>query len=109
MVQMASTNTLLQTITDDDKRGRIMSLYTMAFIGTTPIGSLLIGLAAQHIGAKTTLAITGLLCIAAAVVFASKLPQLRKLVHPIYVKKGIMPPVAAGLAGAAVLSEEARE
>ena len=109
MVQMASTNTLLQTITDDDKRGRIMSLYTMAFIGTTPIGSLLIGLAAQHIGAQITLAITGVMCIAAALVFASKLPQLRKLVHPIYVKKGIMDPVAAGLAGADVISEEARE
>ena len=89
MVQMASCNTLLQTITADDKRGRVMALYTMAFIGTTPVGSLLIGLGAKYIGAQTTLAVTGGLCMAAAAVFASKLPKLRKQVHPIYVEKGI--------------------
>jgi MFS family permease len=88
---MATSNTLLQTMVDDDKRGRIMSFYAMAFGGTMPIGSLLAGAAADRIGAPWTVFIGGTICLLAAAVFARKLPMLRRLVRPIYVKMGILP------------------
>ena len=91
MIQMASANTLLQTIVDDDKRGRVMSFYAMAFMGMAPFGSLLAGTLASKIGAPLTNIIGGSLCIVGAVVFARNLPTLRKMVQPIYVRKGIMP------------------
>ncbi len=109
MVQMASINTLLQILVDDDKRGRVMSLYTMSFIGMAPFGSLIAGSAATHIGAPNTLLISGLLCLAAAVVFLKKLPELRKHIHPIYTQKGIIPQVAAGLGSAARLTLDTKE
>ena len=109
MLQMASINTLLQTIVDDDKRGRVMSLYTMSFIGMAPFGSLMAGSAATHIGAPNTLRISGLLCIVAALVLLKKLPELRKHVHPIYVQKGIIPQVATGLSSAAQLTLDTKE
>jgi MFS family permease len=96
MVQMASINTLLQTVVDDDKRGRVMSLYTMSFIGMAPFGSLIAGSAATHIGAPNTLRISGLLCVVMAMAFLKKLPELRKYIHPIYIQKGIIPPLVAG-------------
>jgi MFS family permease len=91
MVQMAASNTLLQTLVDDDKRGRVMSFYTMAFMGTTPFGSLLAGGLASRIGAPYTLLLGGLGCILAALWFASRLPGLRDAVRPIYVERGILP------------------
>jgi MFS family permease len=91
MVQMASTNTVLQTIVEDRMRGRVMAFYTMAFLGTAPIGSLIAGLLADRIGAPRTIGIGGVVCIAAALWFASKLPLLRRLVRPIYVELGILP------------------
>jgi MFS family permease len=91
MIQMASANTLLQTIVDDDKRGRVMSFYAMAFMGMAPFGSLLAGTLASRIGAPLTNIIGGSLCIVGAVVFARNLPTLRKMVQPIYVRKGIVP------------------
>jgi MFS family permease len=90
MVQMASSNTVLQTIVDDDKRGRVMSFYTMAFMGMTPFGSLLAGIFAGKIGAPNTLMIGGALCILGSILFARKLPSLREVVRPIYVKIGII-------------------
>jgi MFS family permease len=100
MVQMASSNTVLQTIVEDDKRGRVMSLYTMAFMGMAPFGSLFAGLAASTIGAPATVLIGGVACIGGAALFSRELPALRKLVRPIYVRKGILPEVAAGLQSA---------
>jgi len=97
IVQMAATNTVLQTIVDDDKRGRVMSFYSMAFMGTVPLGSLLAGALVHLIGAPWTVISGGICCIAGAAVFASKLDNLRRLIHPIYVRKGIIPEVAAGL------------
>jgi MFS family permease len=91
IMQMASSNTIIQTIVDDDKRGRVMSFYMMAFVGTAPFGSLLAGALASSIGAPNTLIIGGVACILGAIAFARKLPELRKLVHPIYVKLGITP------------------
>jgi len=90
MVQMAASNTILQTIVDDDKRGRIMSFYTMAFMGMAPFGSLFSGMLASRIGVSNTLIISGSCCILAAVIFSFNLPSLRKIVRPIYVKIGIV-------------------
>jgi MFS family permease len=91
MLQMASSNTILQTITDDDKRGRVMSFYTMAFMGTAPFGSILAGGLANMIGVSNTILIGGISCIAGAAVFAYKLPKLNKMVHSIYVKMNLKP------------------
>ena len=90
MLEMASSNTILQTIVDDNKRGRVMSFYTMAFMGTAPFGSLLAGVLANIFGAPNTLIIGGILCILGALIFASKIPELKKMVRPIYVKLGII-------------------
>lgn len=77
MVQMASSNTFLQTVVDDELRGRIMSMYTMSFMGTLPLGSLYAGALAERIGAPATVAIGGAVALAATTVFARVLPALR--------------------------------
>jgi MFS family permease len=97
MLQLASSNTILQTIVDDDKRGRVMSFYTMAFIGTAPFGSLMAGELANVLGAPNTLIIGGVLCILGALIFANKLPALKKMMRPIYVRLGIISEVASGI------------
>jgi len=104
MVQMASSNTVIQTIVDDEKRGRVMSFYMMAFLGTAPFGSLMAGSLSQRIGAANTLRLGGSCCIAGALWFASALPAIRKAVRPIYVRLGILPEVATGIANAAELT-----
>ena len=91
MVQLASTNTILQTIVEDRLRGRVMAFYTMAFFGTAPIGSLIAGVAAARIGVAWTIALGGMVCLVAAAWFGSRLPLLRSLVHPIYREMGILP------------------
>ena len=90
MVVMASTNTILQTIVEDDMRGRVMSFYTMAFLGTAPLGSLLAGFVADHIGPMRTITLGGVACLIAAAIFALRLPTLRAHVRPIYVERGIL-------------------
>jgi MFS family permease len=90
MVEMASSNTVLQTIVEEDKRGRIMGFYTMAFMGMVPFGSLLAGTLANNIGAPNTVMIGGVACILGSVLFAKKLPSLRRITRPIYVEKGII-------------------
>jgi MFS family permease len=97
MMQMASTNTLLQTLVDDDKRGRVMSLYVMAFMGTAPIGSFMAGSLASLIGASYAVLSGGIVCLFGAIIFAKKLPSLRKHIRPVYVKLGIIPEVSRGL------------
>ncbi len=97
MVQMASTNTVIQTIVDEEKRGRVMSFYTMSFLGTAPFVSLLAGWLSSWIGAPQTVLLSGVLCIATAAWFARELPAIREMVHPIYVRMGILPEVARGL------------
>jgi MFS family permease len=96
ITQTASSNTMLQTIVDDDKRGRIMSFYAMAFTGTMPFGSLLGGSLASKIGAPNTLLIGGVVCILGSMMFAKQLPALRPLVRSIYVKKGVVSEAALG-------------
>lgn len=93
MAQMACSNTVIQTVVDDDKRGRVMSLFTTAFIGMAPFGSLFAGALASRIGAPHTLAIGGGFCVAGGIVFASRLKAMRKVLHPIYRKMGIMPDI----------------
>ena len=90
MVQMTSSNTILQTIVEEDKRGRVMSFYAMAFMGMVPFGSLLAGSLANRIGAPYTVMIGGMSCILGSLLFARKLPALRVMVRPIYVQKGIV-------------------
>jgi MFS family permease len=104
MMQMASSNTILQTIVEEDKRGRVMSLFAMAFFGTAPLGSLLAGTLASRIGAQNTLLAGGVVCIAGAMAFLRVLPELRRQVQPIYVRMGILPEIAQGLQNAAQLT-----
>lgn len=77
LIQMASCNTVLQTIMEDDKRGRVMSLYTAAFMGMTPLGSLLAAACANRLGAQVTIALGGAACVFGALVFARKQPAIR--------------------------------
>ena len=104
IILMAASNTLLQTLVDDDKRGRVMSFYTMGFMGATPVGSLIAGSLASKIGAPWTVFIGGLVCIIGAFFFARRLPILRELARPIYVKMGIIPEIAIGIQSATELS-----
>lgn len=97
MLHTASSNTVLQTITEDDKRGRIMSFYTMAIMGTAPFGSLMAGGLAKLIGTPNTIMTGGLACIIGALFFFRKLPELKSIVRPIYIRMGIIPEVASGI------------
>jgi len=97
MVQMASSNTVLQTLADDDKRGRVISLYATAFMGMAPFGSLLAGVLARIIGAPHTLLIGGLCCILGGLLFARQLPSWRQMVRPVYIRKGIIPQISESL------------
>ena len=90
MVSLAATNTIVQTITEEHLRGRVMAFYTMAFLGTAPLGSLLAGVLADRIGEPKTIVVGGVACVLGAAWFASRLPGLRELVRPIYVRQGII-------------------
>jgi fucose permease len=68
----------------------VMAFYTMAFLGTAPIGSLIGGVVASRIGAPATIALGGMSCILGAARFAQHLPQFRALVRPVYLKRGII-------------------
>jgi MFS family permease len=97
MASTASMNTIIQTVVDEEKRGRVMALYTMAFVGLAPIGALLGGALADRIGAPLTVGIGGAACLAVALWFNRQLPELREHVRPIYERLGIIPEVATGL------------
>jgi predicted MFS family arabinose efflux permease len=90
MIQMAATNTIVQTITPPDKLGRVMSLYLVAFTGGMPLGAAIEGSAAEHIGAIHTFAVAGLVCFVAALWFQRSLPTLRAQTRPLYVQLGIL-------------------
>ncbi|HEX7051103.1 MAG TPA: MFS transporter [Longimicrobiales bacterium] len=97
MATTASINTVLQTIVEEDKRGRVMSFYTMAFMGMTPFGGLLAGILADWIGAPNTVLLGGLAVMLAAAWFARRLPVLRAHILPIYERLGIVSEVATGI------------
>ncbi len=97
MQQFAASSTVIQTIVDEDKRGRVMSYWTMAYMGASPFGGLLAGSLAPVIGAPGTVLLCGVGCVAGAVWFWLQLPKLRPVIRPIYQRLGIRPvaPVAA--------------
>jgi MFS family permease len=97
MLHTASSNTILQTIVDEDKRGRLMSIYTMAIMGTAPFGSLMAGGLAKMIGAPSTIFVGGVACIIGAIIFYLKLPDLKNIVRPIYVKMGVISEIGTAL------------
>jgi MFS family permease len=96
MVQLASGNTILQTITTEDKRGRVMGLYTMSVAGMVPFGTLFSGFVAKFIGASSTIFIGGLACACGAFAFYRALPGLREQVRPIYRDLGIIVEMSEG-------------
>lgn len=88
MLVMASSNTVIQSVIDDSKRGRVMSFYAMAFMGTAPFGSLLAGSLAKIIGTPLTLAMGGASCIIGAVFYLRKMPEIQQHIRPVYQKLG---------------------
>lgn len=90
VIAFASGNTLLQTIVEDDKRGRVMSLFGTALMGMACFGSYLAGALADRIGPPKALMVTGSLAIVVGLALAAMLPAIRKLIRPIYLKKGIV-------------------
>jgi MFS family permease len=90
IVTLAATNTVVQTVVPEPLRGRVMAFYTVAFLGTAPVGSLIAGLLAERIGAPLTIAIGGGACVAAGAWFYRMLPRLRALIRPIYAERGLL-------------------
>ncbi len=93
MQGLTSSNTIIQTIVPEDRRGRIMSYYTIAFVGMAPFGSLMAGTLAHLIGAQATVVVSGAACLAGAAWFWLQMPTLRRLLKPIYQQLGILPVV----------------
>ena len=91
MQGLTASNTIIQTLVDEKMRGRVMSYYTMAFVGMAPFGSLLAGFLAHGIGAPRTVIVSGIACILGGLWFWSRLPKLRKEMRPIYERLGIVP------------------
>jgi MFS family permease len=89
IVTAASINTILQTVVDDDKRGRVMSFYTMSFLGVAPLGALTAGSLAGRIGAPHTLLMGGICCLLGAAVFSRLLSRFRREIRPVYLRLGI--------------------
>jgi MFS family permease len=103
MQQMASSNTVLQTIVADEKRGRVMAFYGMAFLGMAPFGSLLAGGLAARIGAPATLFWCGAAVVVSSLWFSHRLPAIRSEVRPLYIKLGILPEMAMAVQQASAL------
>jgi MFS family permease len=91
MQGLTASNTIIQTLVDERMRGRVMSYYTMAFVGMAPFGSLLAGVLAHAIGAPRTVIVSGVACILGALWFWSRIPSLRREMRPIYERLGIVP------------------
>ena len=91
MQGLVASNTIIQTLVDDKMRGRVMSYYTMAFVGMAPFGSLLAGTMAHLIGAPRTVIVCGCVCILGACWFWWRLPGIRREMRPVYERLGIVP------------------
>lgn len=92
---VASINTLLQTLSDEDKRGRVMGYLAMAFTGITPLGSLALGALEKYTGLPSIILVSGICCLTGAVTFEYFRPLIHKHAHPIYLRKGIVQEVPA--------------
>ncbi|HLO49691.1 MAG TPA: MFS transporter [Kamptonema sp.] len=90
ILNVTSGNTFLQTIVEDDKRARVMSIYAMSLFGAAPFGNLIAGGLANYIGASNTLIMGGIVCILGSLIFTKQLPALRRLVRPIYTQMGLL-------------------
>ncbi len=93
IMSIGGMNVILHTLIDEEKRGRIMSLYAIALVGISPVGSLTAGAIAVRSGVSTALMIVGLFALAASFIFWFRLPRFRSKVRPIYASKGIFPEV----------------
>ncbi len=91
MQGLAASNTVIQTLVPEDKRGRVMSYYTMAFVGMAPFGSLLAGALAHRFGAPHAVMITGSFCLLGAAWYSTQLKSVRAIMRPIYIEMGILP------------------
>ena len=91
MGSSTSVNTILQSIVEEDMRGRVVSIYAMFYVGAAPLGHLAAGWLAEHIGAPRTFTVCGLVCAIAAISYGLYLPRLRAHLRPIYLKRGIIP------------------
>jgi MFS family permease len=89
MVQMASSNTLVQAMVPDALRGRVMAVYSMMFMGMAPFGALFAGSVAERIGAPHTVVFGGVVCIGAAILFALRLPSIRAEARQLIVAQGL--------------------
>jgi MFS family permease len=92
MQGLTASNTIIQTLVDEKMRGRVMSYYTMAFVGMAPFGSLLAGTLAHAIGAPRTVIVSGIACILGGLWFWTRIPSLRREMRPIYERLGIVQP-----------------
>ncbi len=104
ITQMASSNTLIQTLVDDDKRGRVMAIYAMAFLGMAPFGSILAGWGATHIGVRHTIMASGVMSLVGAGLFYTRLGEIREKARPVFMRLGIVKEVAEGMESAAELT-----
>ena len=91
MQGLTASNTIIQTIVPEDKRGRVMSYYTVAFVGMAPFGSLFAGALANWIGAPKTVLVSGAACILGALWFLTQMKAIRTTMRPIYEQLGILP------------------
>ena len=91
MQGLTASNTIIQTIVPEDKRGRVMSYYTVAFVGMAPFGSLMAGALAHLIGAANTVIISGICCMLGSAWFFTRMPSIRVVMRPIYEHLGIIP------------------
>jgi MFS family permease len=102
----ASCNTILQTIAEPAKRGRVMSYFTMAFMGMMPFGSLWAGAVAARFGAPRALAFSGIAIVASAASYFAFLPAIRRALRPIYRDLGILPKIPPPIDPATALASE---
>ncbi len=89
MIQIAASNTIIQTVVDEDKRGRVMSLYAMSLMGVMPFGSFLAGSVAGKISVRFTLLAGAVICMAAALFFSSRLSRLTRMLQPIFANQPV--------------------
>jgi MFS family permease len=90
MSAFLACNTIIQTVVEEDKRGRVMSFHAMASMGTMPFGSLIAGIVASHLGAPHAVLISAGCCVVGSFFFARKVPSLRSATRPVYIALGII-------------------